>query len=108
MSKNNIFINEIRADLINQDINLSTILRKAKVLASILKNKKLKDWVNNELGGYFGDAISTLPKYRKIHLENMGHFSGPFGSGIRNALIPIGYLPDVAKNSLMIQRYLIV
>ncbi len=97
MSEDNKFINEIRSDLINQDINLSTILRKAKVLASILKNKKLKEWVNNELGGYFSNENTKLPAYRKIHLENMGHFSGPFGSGIRNALIPIGHLPEIAK-----------
>lgn len=96
MKNNSNLIKEIRVDLLNQKIKLSSILRKAKVLAAKLKNDRLKNWVDSELNGYSGDNVE-IPKYRKLHLENMGHFSGPFQSGLRNARIPITSLPDIVK-----------
>lgn len=47
-------IQEIKSDIIDSKVSLSIALRRAKVLASILKNDKMKEWVNNELNGYFG------------------------------------------------------
>lgn len=90
-------IYEIKSDLLKQNVELATILRKTKVLASKLNNKKLKEWVDNELNGYEGNDIE-IPKYRKLMLDNYGNFMNPFGMPINNAPIPISGLPDTLKS----------
>jgi hypothetical protein len=57
-------LEQIQTDLLNQDVPLSTILRKAKVLASQLHSEKLADWVSQELDGYKSDK--DLPDYRVL------------------------------------------
>lgn len=51
---------------------LSTVLRKAKVLAYNLKNQEFKDWVEHELNGY--EDKDSLPEYRKISTHSQGNF----------------------------------
>jgi len=55
-------------------------------MGSLLGNNELSDWAKAEAGGY--DGRSNLPDYRIFETEVHGDFSGPFGSGIQNALIP--------------------
>lgn len=90
-------IKEIKSNIIDSNVSISTVLRKAKVLASILKNDKLKEWTNNELNGYYKIEDNMIPEYRKFHAENYGHFTGPFGKEIKNAPIPLMKLPDIVK-----------
>lgn len=89
-------LKEIRDEIINDSVSLSSILRKARVLASLLKHKEFEKWVQSELNGYAQDD-PTLPEYRKLYAESIGDFSGPFGSGGKNLPIPTLSLPDYVQ-----------
>ena len=43
---------QLQREVVSSSIQISDILRKAKVLASLLQNGKFKDWVDAELRGY--------------------------------------------------------
>jgi len=47
--------------------------------------------VEYELNGY--PSKDNLPEYRVLQVQSYGHFSGPFGSGLRNAPIPPSTIP---------------
>jgi hypothetical protein len=64
---------------------------KLRFLAARLGSAPLEEWVKYEAEGYPNSA--ELPDYRRIGVSYTGTFSGPFGSGIRNAPIP-PYLVD--------------
>jgi hypothetical protein len=85
-------LREIQAAALDSNVDLADLLRKCKVLAARLKNKQFAHWVTQELNGYQPD--DTVPAYRKIKVQSIGHFSGPFGSGIQNAPIPQALLPE--------------
>jgi hypothetical protein len=80
-------VNEIRDDILKEDVSLSVALRKAKVLASMLKDEEFKEWVNHELNGY--PTGSETPEYRVLPVQITGTFSGPFGSGAKGVSVPI-------------------
>lgn len=65
---------------------ISPILLKLRFLASRLGSDPLEAWVKHESEGYPADA--EVPEYRKIAVACTANFSGPFGSGMRNAPIP--------------------
>ena len=83
----------IQTDILDPSIPLSSVLRKAKVLAYRLNNGEFKDWVSQELDGYTGD-IDLLPDYRKSSTHSLGDFVGPFWSTMRNTPIPTLGLSD--------------
>ncbi len=85
-------LRSIQDAAIDANTPLPDLLRKCKVLAARLNNDDFKKWVENELNGY--SAVEDLPDYRIIAVNSKGHFSGPFGSGLRNADIPLGCLPE--------------
>jgi len=89
-------LEEIQAGAVDANTDLPTLLRKCRILAARLKNEDFKKWVQHELDGYPSDA--TLPDYRKLHCQSFGHFAGPFGSGIRNAPIPLMCIPEQFRN----------
>ena len=66
--------------------DIGPILLKLRFLASRLGSDTLEDWVKHELEGY-PEGVE-VPDYRKIGASYTATFSGPFGSGIRNAPIP--------------------
>ena len=72
--------------------NVGTLLRKCKILAARLNSQQLEDWITWESNGYPEDI--PVPSYRVWPLEVKGHFSGTFGSGLRNAPIPTVLLPE--------------
>ncbi|ERH27364.1 hypothetical protein HMPREF9065_01421 [Aggregatibacter sp. oral taxon 458 str. W10330] len=57
----------------SKDIELSTLLRKCKILATRLNHPGFKSWVENELNGY--NDVSSLPSYRVLKVISKGHFS---------------------------------
>lgn len=75
----------------SETTDIATILRKCRILASRLKHDDLKKWVQHELDGY--PTKDEVPDYRIMPCESYGHFSGPFGSGLQNAQIPLNCLP---------------
>lgn len=85
-------INELQEDILNNSSDLSSILRKAKVLAYTLKNEEMKVWTTNELNGYSGK--NKLPDYRRFNAVNRGTFIGPFGHKLMNVQIPLVGTPD--------------
>ncbi|MEA2007371.1 MAG: hypothetical protein U9O20_04415 [Patescibacteria group bacterium] len=84
-------LQDIQNDLIKKDVDVSSVLRKCLVLASRLDSEELKDWANKELNGY--ENKEELPDYRVIQVQSKGDFSGAFQSGLKNANIPLCYIP---------------
>jgi len=64
-------LREIQAAATNPNIDLSTVLRKAKILAARLRNPEFEAWVDHELNGY--EDRKAVPSYRVI-------FSGARGT----------------------------
>ncbi len=90
-------LEEIQNEAVDSKSDLGQLLRKCKVLASRLGSKPLEDWLLWELDGYPKDG--ELPEYRVWTLVLKGHFSGPFGSAIRNAAIPRNCIPERLRES---------
>jgi hypothetical protein len=65
---------------------IGPILLKLRFLASRLGSNVLEEWVKHESEGYPLEVV--LPSYRKVPVSYVASFSGPFGSGIKNAPIP--------------------
>ena len=92
-------LNEIQTDAVDGKIDLESLLRKCRILASRLKHNGLKHWVQAELDGYSDGA--ELPDYRRLgSFHCFGHFSGPWQSRARNAPIPGTCIPDEFRDSL--------
>ena len=86
-------LEELIAGASGDEVSVSTLLRKVKVVAARLGTIHLEQWVDFELNGYPKDF--ELPDYRaKRFAEVKGHFSGPAGSGLQNALIPPSAFPQ--------------
>jgi hypothetical protein len=64
---------------------LGPILLKLRVLAARLESNFLGDWVKYESEGY--PASRDVPDYRVLGVSYTGTFSGPYGTGIKNAPI---------------------
>ncbi len=69
---------------------ITVLLRKCLVLASQLKNERLKVWANKELNGY--DENDNLPPYRVLTTLARGNFSGYGGRQLRGWPIPAAVL----------------
>lgn len=91
-------LRQIQDSAIDSSINLPTLLRKCKVLASRLGNADFKNWVEDELSGY--SDINKLPGYRILNVNSKGHFVGAFNSGLRNADIPLTCMPERFRKQL--------
>lgn len=91
-------LRDIQETSIDDKVGLPTLLRKCKVLAARLGNEEFKLWVDNELNGY--KSVDDVPDYRIIPVFLKGHFAGAFGSGLRNATIPITCFPEQFQEEL--------
>jgi hypothetical protein len=79
-------LREIQSGLLSDSGNLGTTLLKLRFLASRLGSEPLEDWVKYESEGYPREV--DVPTYRKVGVSYTGNWSGPWGSGMRNAPIP--------------------
>lgn len=79
-------LNEIQSAVMDPGANLGSVLLKLRFLASRLGNAELADWVKHEAEGY--PLGASVPEYRIVSVTYRATFSGPFGSGIKNAPIP--------------------
>jgi hypothetical protein len=91
-------LREIQAAAIDSTVSLATLLRKCKVLAARLGSQEFKMWIENELSGY--TAKDQLPDYRVFSVDSKGHFSGPFKSELRNAIIPLLCIDERLRKNL--------
>lgn len=73
-----------------EDCDVPSLLRKALVLASRLRNEELKAWVNHELNGY-SDA-SLVPEYRRTDVISYGFFTDRY-VGQATLQVPVTVLP---------------
>jgi predicted transcriptional regulator len=80
--------------------SISVLLRKCLILASQLKNDRLKVWANKELNGY-GDDNEQLPDYRITPAQAVGFFNGPYGAQWNNFPIPPAVLEEKHKRFAM-------
>jgi hypothetical protein len=79
-------LDEIIALAADDKTRLTVLLRQCLVLAHLLKNERLKAWVQHELNGYQDE--SDLPAYRKIAADAKGNFAGPFHSAWNGWPVP--------------------
>jgi hypothetical protein len=89
-------INELINELVEDRKNFVSSLRKGKLIASELGISEMKEWLKYELEGYWAEV--SLPEYRKLHVQSLGTFSGPFGSGVKNVVLPTLNLPDFLRD----------
>ena len=88
-------LDEISSDLVNESADLSNTLRKAKMLSRAIGLLEFREWIDFELGGY--PQLDKVPKYRQFKPTNVGTFYGPFGSMIKNYVLPTYNLPPEVK-----------
>jgi len=69
-------LQEIQQAATDSQVDISTVLRKAKILAARLQNPEFESWVDRELNGYSG--CSTLPSYRTIPITAYAMISDGF------------------------------
>lgn len=79
-------LHEIQESIVQEGVDLGSILLKLRLLASRLGSDILEEWVKHESEGYPKDV--EVPSYRVVGVSYHGTWSGPFGSGINNAPIP--------------------
>src|SRR5690554_1620277 len=60
----NSLVLEIQNEIINNMVSITTILRKALILATKLELTDFEEWINYELRGY--PTLDKLPKYRIV------------------------------------------
>lgn len=91
-------LRQIQNAAIDSSVDLPSLLRKCKVLAARLGSDDFKRWIEYELSGY--PNKESLPDYRILNVNSKGHFSGAFGSGLRNADIPLSCVPEKLREAL--------
>lgn len=79
-------LHQIQESVVQESADLGSVLLKLRLLASRLGSDLLEEWVKHESEGYPIDV--AVPSYRIVGMSFKGTFSGPFGSGIKNAPIP--------------------
>ena len=98
-------VREIQVGATDNATPLSDLLRKAKILAVRLGNRRLEEWVDRELNGY--STSDPLPPYRRAGPNRvLGHFAGPFGSGLQNGEIPSAIVDSDDRQNLFHHRFL--
>lgn len=79
-------VDEIEVGAVDPTVSTSNLLRQCLRLASELESNDLELWARAEISGYRGEV--RLPDYRTVSVDMRGDYSGPFGSGYRNAPVP--------------------
>jgi hypothetical protein len=78
--------------------SLPNLLRKCLILASELKNDRLKAWANQELDGYEGPRDEQVPTYRRVHANAFGSFAGSFNAWTNKHIIIPAVMEDKHKH----------
>jgi hypothetical protein len=90
-------LHQIQESVVQEGADLGSVLLKLRLLASRLGSDLLEEWVKHESEGY--PKGTEVPSYRKVGVSYHGTFSGPFGSGIKNAPIPSYLINKYAGDS---------
>ena len=84
-------LDQIQSDILDDEVPISAILRKAKVLAAQLNSEELKQWASSELDGYA--EISDLPDYRVIRTSSAGTWTGGVHT-VKNRAVQMSMIDD--------------
>ncbi len=63
---------ELQKDIINSNLSISTILRKALLIANKLELEDFKKWIEAELNGY-AETDVEVPAYRRVYGKIQAH-----------------------------------
>jgi len=92
-------LRQITDAAVDTSVEISTLLRKCKVLAARLGNKDFDAWVEHELNGY--SSPDEVPSYRRLErVESRGNFVGMFQSSVSNISIPHSLIPEKYRDFL--------
>jgi len=84
-------LQQIQADILDQGLPVSAILRKAKVLAAQLGSEDLSSWASQELDGY--EDIAALPDYRILNTGTSGRWTNGYHA-VNNQGVPLFRIDD--------------
>lgn len=66
MSSSSSLVRQLQAEALDTNVQVSDLLRKAKVIATKLDLKDALVWIDRELNGYIGFTTEELPEYRRL------------------------------------------
>lgn len=90
-------LHQIQESVVKEGSDLGSVLLKLRLLAARLGSNVLEEWVKHESEGYPEEV--KVPAYRIVGVSYKGMFSGPYGSGIKNAQIPPYLIEKIAGES---------
>ncbi|MCH8878080.1 MAG: hypothetical protein IIA89_14880 [Chloroflexi bacterium] len=82
---------QIQKDILNQEVPISAILRKAKVLAAQLESSELQEWASGELDGY--QNLDSLPDYRLLSTSASGQWTNGYWT-LNDRSVPMYKIDD--------------
>ena len=88
-------LTEVRDAATDSSHALTDALRKGLVLAKLLKNPELEEWLKKELEGY--PNFLSVPQYRIISAPVYGNLIDQFGRQIKNARYPTDTYPEEVR-----------
>jgi hypothetical protein len=83
-------VQELQELATDSNVDLTTLLRKALLVATKLNLKAFRDWIDCELNGYFGKG--DVPPYRKLHAKVW--LKNPY-----HGLIPVMFQDSRSENA---------
>lgn len=93
-------LKRINESATSSSIPLGEVLRLCMRLGSLLGNEELIIWAKSEAVGY--DENQKLPDYRIFDTEVHADFYGPFGSGLKNTILPQSFIEKEHRDALCI------
>jgi hypothetical protein len=64
-------LRQLQDDAVNSQVDMTTLFRKARVLAARLKNPEFEQWIKHEMDGYPEEA--NLPAYRILRVDSKAY-----------------------------------
>ena len=64
-------LRDLQQDALDPTVDITTVLRKARILAARLNNAEFVAWIRHELDGY--PDGTNLPKYRVLNIDAKAH-----------------------------------
>jgi hypothetical protein len=89
-------LREIQNDLGSEGGDVTTVLRKCKILASRLGSDEFAQWVDGELNGY--PPSQPTPPYRRLDIRYYASFTNPVWQATRQP-VPLQLVPKEHRGS---------
>jgi hypothetical protein len=85
-------LQELTRDALHPSVEITGVLRKARVLAARLKNAEFETWIKNELNSYPPDA--AVPEYRILTVHSKAHLIFPGWVQMPEADVMASQIPE--------------